>query len=59
MHNYNDNRMATAKTDASFPTYSDVTMATARDFTLTNDITMETAKGNAIAVRRGFQAWER
>lgn len=60
MHNHNtDVRMATAKSDTPFQAYSDVTMSTAKGYTLGNDITMDTAKGNATTIRRGFQAWER
>ena len=50
--------MATAKSNPPSQ-YTDITMATAKGYTLANDITMETARGNTGTIRRGFQGWER
>ncbi|KAF8639397.1 hypothetical protein AX17_001522 [Amanita inopinata Kibby_2008] len=59
MQGYTDVRMDTAKPNLPPRQYADVTMATAKGYTLTNDITMETARMNATTVRRGFQVGER
>ncbi|KAF9007994.1 kinase-like protein [Cyathus striatus] len=40
------------------PNYADVRMATAKGLTMSNDITMHTARGSATIKQNGFQPWE-
>ncbi|PFH48201.1 hypothetical protein AMATHDRAFT_49693 [Amanita thiersii Skay4041] len=51
--------MATAKPDLHLRNPPDVRMTTAKGYTLTNDVSMETAKGNATTIKKGFKVWER
>lgn len=57
---YRDIHMDTAKGLSSISNYPDIHMGTAKGFTLTNDITMETARGGGTTLKQGgFQVWER
>ncbi len=58
---YRDIHMETAKGMTHVGRYADVCMATAKPFTLNNDITMETARGGGgtTVKKSGFQLWEK